>query len=253
MGGDPRAKHFRRLRRLRRAARRWSVIGATLAGATAVLLPYHGIGLPDVFWAAGAGGSVALAFWRWSDFRVLNAQEPPPALPAADPITKVVGMLTRHPAGKAAVDQLRRHRSKAQLRGTVAAEAAGQIDRASATMAGLAGRLAGPVESIVSEAAAAEALLWDLAQRAAGVEKARQFAPADTHASLDAARDELLGQLGNGVAAYERLVAAAAEYVAEDGRTHPHSTTASSSLNDAADKLRGYARGLAEARDLGRV
>ncbi|MEV6524145.1 hypothetical protein AB0M43_19525 [Longispora sp. NPDC051575] len=253
MTGDPRAKYFRRLRRLRRAARRWSVIGATLGAATAVLLPYHGIGLPDVFWAASAGGSIALAAWRWSDLKALAAQEPPAALPGGDPLSKVVAMLSRHPTGKAAIDQLRRQRSKAQLRGTAAATAAARLDRASATMTGLTGRLRGPVESIAAEAASAEALLWDVAGRTAGVDKARQFAPVDTHGSLDAARASLVAQLDEGVTAYERLVAAAAEYVAEDSRTGPHSPTTNLRLSEAVDMLRGHAQGLAEARDLGRV
>lgn len=51
------------------------------------------------------------------------------------------------------------------------------------------------------------------------------------------------------MAAYERLVAAAAGYVAEDGRTtgqHP----ATGRLTEATDLLRGVAAGLAELRDL---
>ena len=79
---DERARYFRRLGRLRNSARRWSVVGGGLAAATAVLTPYAGVGLPDAFWAAGAGATMALAWWRWSDYRALAAM---PAPPAPDP------------------------------------------------------------------------------------------------------------------------------------------------------------------------
>ena len=69
---DQRTKHLRRLRRLLRSARRWSVIGGGLSGATAILAPYAGLGVPDAAWAAGAGASVALAVWRWRDFREMR-------------------------------------------------------------------------------------------------------------------------------------------------------------------------------------
>ncbi|MGW5673216.1 phage shock envelope stress response protein PspM, partial [Micromonospora sp. NPDC003776] len=52
---DERARHFRRLRRLRRSARRWSVLAGGLGGAAAVLTPYAGLGLPDAAWAGAAG------------------------------------------------------------------------------------------------------------------------------------------------------------------------------------------------------
>ena len=44
---DERTRYFRRLKRLRGSARRWSVIGGGLAAATAVLTPYAGIGIAD--------------------------------------------------------------------------------------------------------------------------------------------------------------------------------------------------------------
>ena len=78
---DERARYFRKLRKLRRSARRWSVFAGTFAGATAVLVPYGGLGWPDAVWAALSGGTVALTFWRWHDLRELAAQPAPPALP----------------------------------------------------------------------------------------------------------------------------------------------------------------------------
>jgi len=74
---DERARYFRKLRKLRRSARRWSVFAGTFAGATAVLVPYGGLGWPDAVWAALSGGTVALTFWRWHDLRELAAQPAP--------------------------------------------------------------------------------------------------------------------------------------------------------------------------------
>ena len=71
---DERARYFRRLRRLRSSARRWSVLGGGLTAAAAVLTPYAGIGVADAAWAASAGASAALAWWRWSDHRALAAE-----------------------------------------------------------------------------------------------------------------------------------------------------------------------------------
>ena len=76
---DERARYFRRLRKLRGSARRWSVLGGGLTAATAVLTPYAGIGIADAAWAASAGASVALAWWRWNDHRELAAIPAPPA------------------------------------------------------------------------------------------------------------------------------------------------------------------------------
>jgi hypothetical protein len=55
-------------------------------------------------------------------------------------------------------------------------------------------------------------------------------------------------QLETGVTAYERLVAAAASYVAEDGRASVEDP-AVSRLTEAGDMLHGIALGLAELRE----
>ncbi|ROT32818.1 hypothetical protein [Micromonospora sp. HM5-17] len=247
---DRRTRHLRRLRRLRRAVRRWSVLAGGLTGAAAVLIPYQGLGLPDAVWTAAAGGSVTLALWRWSDLRALAAQ---PIPPAPEPITaeqaraRLVAAVERLPAGRQALAEVRRQRARLALRGTAAAAAWGRLDRASATMAGLAARLSGPAESAALEAAVAERALRDLADRAASVERALHLAPEDARAELESAHRTLLGQLESGVVAYERLVAAAAGYVAEDGR-QDHGDGAVSRLAEATDLLRGVATGLAELR-----
>lgn len=77
---DERTRYFRRLSRLRRSARRWSVTAGGLGGAAAILTPYAGLGLPDAAWAGAAGGSVVLALWRWADLRILAARPAPPEL-----------------------------------------------------------------------------------------------------------------------------------------------------------------------------
>jgi hypothetical protein len=97
------------------------------------------------------------------------------------------------------------------------------------------------------EAAAAEQTLRELADRAAIVERAVLLASdvmlTDSHAAL-------VAQLDDGVTAYERLVAAAAGYVAEDGRGAAESP-AIGRLREATDLLRGIAAGLAELRTAG--
>src|SRR5262245_10111784 len=80
---DERARYGRRLRRLRRAARRWSVLAGALGGAAAVLVPYSGLSVIDAFWAAAAGGFVMMASWRWADYRALSARPVPPGLDQA--------------------------------------------------------------------------------------------------------------------------------------------------------------------------
>ncbi|MBA3488928.1 MAG: hypothetical protein H0T78_05165 [Longispora sp.] len=248
---DPRSRYFRKLRRLRRSARWWSVVGMALTGAVAVLLPYHGIGMHDVFWAAGATGSLALAYWRWVDFRTLRAQGPPPAVEQLDPVSRVVGMLSRHPSGKVFIEQVRRQRSRARLKGSIVEGPAGRLHRASSTMMSLTARLDGPAASVVNEAAAIETHLWDVAQRASSAEQARQFAPAESCDLLDSAVDDLLAQFEEGVEGYERLVVASAAYVAEGARVGSHSSMAVHRLNEAVELLRAQTQGLAEVRDLG--
>jgi hypothetical protein len=245
---DARARHFKRLRRLRRAARGWTVRAGLLTGAAAVLVPYHGLGLPDALWAAGAGGSIMMAWLRWSEVRAFVAlpvpPPPDPALAAERTRRGIEALVRRLPAGQGALDELRRQRDRVRLRGTAVAPAWQRLDRAATTLAGLAGRMGGPAESAVLEAAVAERTLRELAERAASVERAVMLAPDETLTSSHAA---LVGQLEDGVTAYERLVAAAAGYVAEDGRTTVENP-AISRLREATDLLRGIAAGLSELR-----
>jgi hypothetical protein len=246
---DERARYFRRLKRLRNAARRWSVLGAGLVGTTAVLTPYQGIGLGDAAWAGAAGLAVALAGWRWSDQKALAAQPAPPAPDPALAGQRLMAAVERFPAGRTALAEMRRHKARYALRGSSVTAGWDRLDRAAATLATLTPRLSGPGEVAVLEAAVAEQWLRDLGQRVAGVERALSFAPADGRGGLQAAHQSLAEQFADGVVAYERLVAAAASYVAEDGHpvTDRHPTLGR--LHEATDLLRGIAEGLSELRD----
>ena len=249
---DERTRYFRRLRKLRGAARRWSVIGGGLAAATAVLTPYAGIGIPDAIWAAAAGGSVALAVWRHRDQRELAAIEPPPALPAQLPGAKLVAAVERFPAGKSMLNEVRRQRERYAVRGSAVAKTWDRLDRASSTLQSLSTRLTGPGSEAVLEAATAEEWLRDLGHRVASVERAIPLSPADQQAALRTSHESLSVQFADGVTAYERLVAAAASWVAEDGQPvadaqHPSFFR----LIEATDRLRGLADGLNELRQYG--
>jgi hypothetical protein len=248
---DERARYFRRLRRLRRSARRWSILGAGLGGATVILAPYAGLGLPDAAWAAAAGGSLALAAWRWTDLRTQAAlpapPEPDPTLAAQRARARLVAAVESLPVGRTALSEVRRQSARMGLRGSAAVRAWDRLDRASSALRGLSSRLGAHGDPAVLEAAVAEGSLRDLAHRVAGVERAVRLAPDDARPALEEAHGELVRQLDEGVTAYERLVAAAARYVAEDGRTgstHP----SVSRLTEASELLRGIAAGLAELR-----
>jgi hypothetical protein len=244
---DARARYFARLGRLRRSTRRWSVLAGALTAATAVLLPYHGIGLPDAFWAAGAGGSAVLAWWRFTDSRVLAAQDPPPPLTAAERADhnqrRLENLVSKLPIGRAAIAEMHRARHLSRLRGSTVASVGARLDRAGKTLAGIAGRVD---PEVLAEALQAERALRDLAERTAGVERALTLpkGAAGAHEQLAAAHADLVEQLTGGVTAYEGLVSAAASVVAEDGRLGQ--PVATSRLTEAADRLRGVAEGLAE-------
>lgn len=251
---DERARYFRRLARLRRSARRWSVTAGGLTGAAVILTPYAGLGLPDAAWAGAAGSALALAAWRWVDLRALSARPAPsplsPAEAGARSRARLVAAVERLPAGPGVLAEVRRVRSRVALRGTAAGEPWVRLDRAALTLAGMANRLTGLAEPAVLEAAAADRSLRDLAGRVASVERALRFAPTDTRPPLVEAHRTLVGQLHDGVTAYERLVVAAAGYVAQDARPstdHPDA----SRLVEATDLLHGVASALAELRALG--
>jgi hypothetical protein len=246
---DERARYGRRRRRLRRSARRWSVLAGALGGATAVLTPYSGLGVVDAFWAAAAGASMVLAGWRWVDYRALARQPGPPALDPAEAgdraRSRLEGFVAGLPGGREALAELRRQADLIRLRGSAVAPGWHRLDRAAAVLNGLALRPGEPGETAVLEAAVAERELRELARRAAGVERGLRY--GGSHASLNHALNALVGRFEQGVSGYEELVGAAAAYVAEDGRTAPESPSVSR-LTDTTDLLRGMTLGLAELR-----
>jgi hypothetical protein len=247
---DERERHFRRLRRLRRGVRRWSVLAGTLGGAAAVFLPYAGLGPADAFWAAAAGGSVMLAGWRWADYRALAAQPVPPGIDpahAGDRIrTRAEAFLAGVPGGREAFAELRRQADRVRLRGSSVIPGWRRLDRATVVLNNLVVHPGGPGETAVREAAVAERELRALARRAAGAE--RGLAYGGSPESVRA----LVAQFERGVTAYEQLVGAAAAYVAEDERT-ARDQPAVSQLTEATDLLRGIALGFAELRQDGRL
>jgi len=244
---DARTRYYARLGRLRGATRRWSVVAGALTAATAVLLPYHGVGLPDAFWAAGAGGSMVLAWWRFTDMRALAAQPaPPPETPAERAMRnqqRLESLVSKLPIGRSAIAEIRRTQHLSRLRGSAVASVGARLDKAGKTLAGFAGRVH---PEVLAEAMQAEMALRDLAERAAGVERALALPTGlpGGHDQLAAAHADLVAQLTDGVTAYEGLVSAAASVVAEDGRFGQ--PVAVSRLTEAADRLRGVAEGLAE-------
>jgi len=247
--GDPRSKYFARLNKLRRSARRWSVAAGSLVMATAVLLPYAGVGLPDVFWAAGAGGATALAFWRWSDLRAHAAREAPPELGPAERAAlsqrRLESVVGRFPAGRTALSELHRFTHLSRVRGSAVATSAARLDRAIKAFGGLAPRLTGPARDVLDEAGMAERALRDLGERIASVERAMKT-PGASGPVLSAAHADLVGRFQAGVEAYEALVAAAAAFVAEDGRLGE--PIATGRLIEAGDLLRGIAEGMSDIR-----
>jgi hypothetical protein len=247
---DPRAKHFAKLGRLRRSARRWTVAAGTFLGATAVLLPYHGIGALDALWAAAAGGSSALAWWRWRDFREMAAAPAPEELTAAQRAAmtqrRIEAFVGRLPVGNRAITEVHRFAHLSRLRGSSVAETGARLDRATRTLATLAPRLTGPGNEVLLEASMAEGALRDLAERTASVERALKIVSPDdpAQAQLVAAHADLLNRFQSGVGAYEGLVAAAGAVVAEMGRLGE--PVAVDRLVEATDRVRGIASGIAE-------
>jgi len=103
---------------------------------------------------------------------------------------------------------------------------------------------------VSAEAAQAAVTLRDYADRVRAVEMARDAVDGAAAASLDAAVGALRQRLEEGVSAYDRLVAVAAEAVSA-GSAGSLDALAVRRLEDAADTLAGLARGLREVRASG--
>ncbi|HEY8473378.1 MAG TPA: hypothetical protein VIL37_12190 [Natronosporangium sp.] len=249
---DERTRYFRRLRRLRGSARRWTVLGGGFAGATIVLVPFQGIGALDAVWAGLAGASAVLAGWRWSDAKALAAQpapDPPDPALAAD---RWLHTISQFPGGFQLAEHIRRQRIRGALRGSAAAGPAERLDRAARTMRELSRGLRADEVEAVREAARVERELRELISQAAAVEQALRSAPPDARPPLAELQSDLTARLEQGVAAYEQFVVAAAGYLSESAKTAGQiGPAALDGLTHATERLRAVAAGLAELRGLG--
>jgi hypothetical protein len=246
---DERSRHLRRLRRLRDSARRWTVLAGGLVGATAVLVPYQGLGPWDAVWAGLAGASGVMAWWRWSDHRGLALQpvpDPPDPALAGDQWLSLVAQV---PGGHALAEHVRRSRTRGALRGSAAAVAWERLDRSARSLRQFGDRLTGAERDTLAEAVGVERRLRDLTNRIAGLEEALRLAPAEARPPLEELRADHITHLEQGVVAYERYVAAAASFLSEAGRQGAPADTLAG-LTDATDQLRGVSDGLAELRRL---
>lgn len=219
---DPLARHARQVRRSAAAVRRGAVTIALFAGVSAVLLPYHGLGLPDAGWVGlTAGAATWTAFAFRAHRRLANAVPLP--VPA---------------------------------RGSAARAACDRLAAARRVLYGLLERLGPLAGDAAADAAAGERALQEQAARIAALEGALAVAPSEAVAGLAAARQVLLVGLDSGVAAYERLVAAAAECLAVAGGAGGGAGTPAAlvdpapvqRLADAAEALAGITAGLLELR-----
>ena len=242
--GDPRARHLRRLRRSRVAARLTTVSAATIGGAATVAVPYAGIGLFDIGWAGAAAGAVALATLRWRELRVIQQAPVPDAIPPAERLGQILTPLVGPELAASVLDRPKRLAVRPD---SAAAGAAFRLNRAAKALPPLLQRLGPYAGDTGREAAAAHTALRELAVRITVVEKTLPVAPQASRDALLIARDGLVGQLHNGVEAYEGLAGAAAECVAAMARGGD--STAVARLTEAGERLAGLAQGLIEVKD----
>lgn len=248
--GDTVPPPVRRLRRRLRAARRWSVMTGLTGGATAVLLPYQGIGAVDAIWAALFGGSAVLAALRWVDYRHAVRELSQESSRFGPQGTSALAAEAQTIAGELAT-KLRGARTAVQYRRTTIAESYRRLETAAATWQQLAPRLAEPTRGETApEVEAADVALRELAEQVRGVEKAMSLSP-DRRAGLADTHRLMVTRFGDGVCGYEDLVSAAAMVVAEqaalDGATGVPDPVMSR-LREAAERLAGLADGIVEMR-----
>jgi hypothetical protein len=243
---DERTRHLRRLRRLHGSVRRWTILAGGLAGTAVVLVPYQGIGALDAVWAGLAGASGVMAGWRWSDAKALAAApvpDPPDPVLAGD---RWLSALSQVPGGHQLAEGIRRQRTRSALRGSAATEAWERLDRASRTMRALERGLRPDQSEAIREAAGVERDLRELTGRVASLEQALKAAPAGAQPPLQELRTDHIGQLEQGVEAYEQFVVAAAGYLSE--ATRGDRPLAVEGLVDATERLRGVTAALTELR-----
>lgn len=247
-------KPYKKLRRRFRAARRWTVLSGLFGGATAILVPYAGLGGLDAIWAALTGASVGMAALRWFDYKALSRSLPEEA-----------ARLTQHGhytlagelnnVAEAAAGVLHRKRTQTQFRGSAASGPYERLEAASRAYSEIISRLDGPAREAVDDVSDVEEQLRGLCHQVRGLERSLNVAPPQQRAGLAEGHRQLVGRLESGVQAYESMVAGAAQIMAENG-TLPGAVHGEDMvvrrLTDAADRLKGFAAGLGEMRDLHR-
>jgi hypothetical protein len=246
---DERTRYQRRLRRLRGSARRWTVAAGGLVGASAVLVPYQGLGAGDAVWAGLAGAAVVLAWWRRADARSLAAEPVPDPPDPALAGERWLSALSQLPGGYPLAEGIRRQRTRAGLRGSAATATWERLDRSARTMRELTGRLPAAEAAAVREATGVERELRELTDRVVGLEQALRAAPAEAQSPLRQLRSDHITRLEQGVTAYEQFVVAAAGYLSESARLGEPPGPGMTGLTGATDRLRGVTAGLAELRD----
>lgn len=244
---DERTRYFRRLRRLRASARRWTVLTGGFAGVTAILAPYQGLGPFDAVWAGLAGAAAGLTWWRWSDARQLARQPVPDPPDPALADERWLNRLANLPGGYGVADMIRRHRTRGVLRGSEAVAVWERLDRAARSLQALTPRLQTAPEGTLAEAAQVERGLRELTTRIGTLEQSLRLAPAEAQPHLRELRDAQVAQLETGVGSYEQFVVAAAGWLAESERLGT-AAPGVAELSDATDRLRGVTAGLAELR-----
>ena len=244
---------YKKLRRRFRAARRWTVLSGLFGGATAVFVPLAGLGGPDAIWAALTGASAAMAALRWMDYRRLSR-----SLPAeSERLTRhghytLAGELNN--VAEAAAGLIHRKRTQSQFRGSAASAPYERLEAASRAYHDIVAKLDGPAREAVEDVSDVEEQLRGMAHQVRGVERSLAMAQGPQRATLKEAHRQLADRLESGVQAYESMVAGAARIVAESGAlggvVHGGEDLTVRRLTDAADKLKGFAEGLSEMRDM---
>lgn len=240
----------KRLRRRLRSARRWSVMTGLFGGAAGVLVPLGGLSAWDAIWTALFGGSAMLATFRWSDYRklakALPAENEQLAVYGTAALSAEVQSITGAIAGK-----VKRGRQAVQYRNSAASHGWQRLEAAALAFDEIAPRLAGPAADTLVDVRESQRALRDLAEQIRGVEKSLDITPPERRGTLTQTHGMMVERFETGVAAYEDLVGAAAQVVAEqgalDGIVSGEDPTMTR-LTEATTKLSGLAEGFGEMR-----
>ncbi|MGH8877658.1 MAG: phage shock envelope stress response protein PspM, partial [Stackebrandtia sp.] len=140
----------------------------------------------------------------------------------------------------------------AQYRNSAAAHGWRRLEAAAMAFDGVAPRLSGPAADTLDDVRYSQGALRDLAEQIRGVEKSLAVTPPDRRGSLTETHALMVERFETGISAYEDMVGAAAQVVAEqgalDGVVSGEDPTMSR-LNEATAKLSGLAEGIGQMRE----